>query len=101
VSTSVTAPVQLREMDAALKTLRYAAAGITERTEMPSQQAAALLASLASAEAVNADLREMLASIRVFAQDCIENGHDRGQLGNLYAIRDLCDRLASRGGPQL
>jgi hypothetical protein len=34
---------------------------------------------------------EALASIRVFAQDCIENGHDRGQLANLYAIRDLCD----------
>ena len=35
---------------------------------------------------------EALACIRVFAQDCIENGHfDRGALGNLYSIRDLCD----------
>jgi hypothetical protein len=34
---------------------------------------------------------DALASIRVFAQDCIENGHDRGHLGNLYSIRDLCD----------
>lgn len=35
---------------------------------------------------------EALASIRVFAQDCIENGYfDKGALGNLYGIRDLCD----------
>lgn len=35
---------------------------------------------------------EALASIRVFAQDCIENGYfDKGALGNLYSIRDLCD----------
>lgn len=34
---------------------------------------------------------DALASIRVFAQDCIENSHDRGHLGNLYSIRDLCD----------
>jgi len=35
---------------------------------------------------------EALASIRVFAQDCIENGYfDKGSLGNLYSIRDLCD----------
>lgn len=35
---------------------------------------------------------DALASIRVFAQDCIENGYfDKGALGNLYSIRDLCD----------
>ncbi len=38
---------------------------------------------------------DALASIRVFTQDCIENGYfDKGALGNLYAIRDLCDRIA-------
>jgi hypothetical protein len=34
---------------------------------------------------------DALASIRVFAQDCIENSHDRDHIGNLYGIRDLCD----------
>lgn len=35
---------------------------------------------------------DALASIRVFAQDCIERGYfDKGALGNLYSIRDLCD----------
>lgn len=43
-------------------------------------------------------LVEALQSIRVFAQDCIETGHDRGALGNLYAIRDLCDAFIKAAG---
>ena len=46
--------------------------------------------------------REALESIRIFARDCIDTGHDRGALGNLYAIVDLCDRhaaLAASGEP--
>jgi hypothetical protein len=40
---------------------------------------------------------ERLESIRIFARDCIDTGHDRGALGNLYAICDRCDAmLASR-----
>jgi hypothetical protein len=35
-----------RELEAALETLRYAARGVSERTEIPSKQAAALLAEL-------------------------------------------------------
>src|SRR5690606_14507018 len=38
---------QSRELTAALDTLRYAASGVSERTEIPSKQAAALLAELA------------------------------------------------------
>lgn len=40
-------------------------------------------------------LREGISSMRVFIQDCIETGHDRGQLGNLYACRDIIDRCSS------
>lgn len=38
-----------------------------------------------------AAMRDAFAMIRLFAQDGIENGHDRTQIGNQYAIRDLCD----------
>lgn len=39
---------QSRELAAALETLRYAATGITERTELPSRQAEALLQHIAA-----------------------------------------------------
>jgi NTP pyrophosphatase (non-canonical NTP hydrolase) len=39
-----------RDLEAALETLRYAARGVSERTEIPSKQAAALLAELARNE---------------------------------------------------
>lgn len=41
------------------------------------------------------DAAEALPSIRVFVQDCIETGYDRGSLGNLYATRDACDAALS------
>ena len=45
--------------------------------------------------------REALESIRIFARDCIDTGHDKGALGNLYAITDLCDAmLAAAEGVQ-
>ncbi len=52
------------------------------------------LAAYDSLAARVAPADEALESIRVFAQDCIENSLDRVSLGNLFAIRDLCDRLA-------
>jgi hypothetical protein len=32
-----------------------------------------------------------LRSVRVYVQDCIENGHDRTMLGNMYGARDEID----------
>jgi hypothetical protein len=49
------------------------------------------LRALAAAQQRIAAMREAFAMIRRFAQDGIENGHDRAQIGNQYAIRDLCD----------
>lgn len=45
-------------------------------------------------------LREDMASMRVFIQDCIDTGHDRGALGNLYACRDIIDRRSPETSEQ-
>lgn len=42
-------------------------------------------------EALSATL-EAMHSVRVFVQDCIESGHDRTMLGNLYSARDVIDK---------
>lgn len=42
------------------------------------------------------DLLDTLQSVRVFVQDCIVTGHDRGSLGNLYAARDAIDRAIAK-----
>ena len=41
-----------------------------------------------------ADAVEAMRGIRILVQDCIENSHDRGALGNLYAARDSIDAFS-------
>lgn len=87
--------VQSRELAAALDTLRYAATGGTERTEMPSRQAAALLAKLEAAD------RPKVASEPVFL--IFYEDHDRRpevfMLGgnDEAAARHRFEQVLSRG----
>lgn len=37
-----------------------------------------------------------LKAARLFVQDCIETGHERGRLGNLYATRDEIDNAVAK-----
>jgi hypothetical protein len=36
-------------------------------------------------------LCDALRAVRLYVQDCIETGHDRTMLGNLYSARDEID----------
>lgn len=49
-------------------------------------------------EGLKAELADKLSRIRAFAQDSMENCHDRATLGNLYAIRDTVDAITSELG---
>jgi hypothetical protein len=46
-------------------------------------------AEAAEARATRAE--EALKDVRVFVQDCLDTGHDRGSIGNLMSARDVID----------
>ncbi len=85
------AAAQIRALRSALTAAQHARDGLNAACGQWKEAFDAKDAALQQARSALTARDDALASIRVFAQDCIENSHDRGHIGNLYSIRDLCD----------
>lgn len=53
-------------------------------------------AELNEAKRIKADQLAALKAVRIYVQDCIENGHDRTMLANMYGARDEIDAAITK-----
>jgi hypothetical protein len=82
-----------REAADRIEALEAESVRLNAAADMIAQERDAYARAMNGWKGLCATLQEALAAIRVFAADSIENGHlTGGDLGNIYGIRDECDK---------